>query len=226
MDAVIKVGGSLAEPPETLKALGEELSSLAKSYRIAVVPGGGKFADAVRELDSKFSLPAAVSHRMAILAMDQYGLLLSQAIPQSLVSDSLSAVKQLSDLGKIPIFLPSKFLKQNDPFEPSWNVTSDSIAAFVAAKLSASKAIFATDVDGIYARDPKKYAKEQLLSKLSVDELSSMESRTSVDKYLPIFLKKHPIDCYVVNGKHPERIRKILLAQETVCTRIFQASSG
>jgi aspartokinase-like uncharacterized kinase len=48
-----------------------------------VVPGGGEFADVVRCLDERFSLTCGVSHRMAILGMDQYGLLLSDLMPNS-----------------------------------------------------------------------------------------------------------------------------------------------
>ena len=47
MEAVLKVGGSLAEEPFSLRRLCQELSELAKVHRIAIVPGGGKFADTV-----------------------------------------------------------------------------------------------------------------------------------------------------------------------------------
>jgi aspartokinase-like uncharacterized kinase len=47
MDAVIKIGGSLAEDPAALRALCNRLGEIAKKYRIVVVPGGGKFADVV-----------------------------------------------------------------------------------------------------------------------------------------------------------------------------------
>ena len=58
MDAVIKVGGSLAEKPAALKALCTRLSEIAKEHSVVVVPGGGKFADAVRECDNQYGLSA------------------------------------------------------------------------------------------------------------------------------------------------------------------------
>ena len=53
---MIKVGGSLLEAPQSLEALGLELSGLAKKHRFIVVPGGGKFADTVREQDARVRL--------------------------------------------------------------------------------------------------------------------------------------------------------------------------
>ncbi len=225
MEAVIKVGGSLAEKPKVLYALGKELSHLAKKHQFTVVPGGGKFADAVRELDAKLSLPAAVSHKMAVLAMDQYGLLLAQVIPESSSCVSLRTAVEFSKEGRVPIFLPSKLLSRSDPFEPSWDVTSDSITAYIAFKLKAEKAIFVTDVDGILTNDPKKEKDAELISEISVEKLLKLKERTSVDKFLPVFLSKNPLDCYIVNGKHPERVTAVFSGQTTVATRILPKKS-
>jgi aspartokinase-like uncharacterized kinase len=111
-------------------------------------------------------------------------------------------------------------LLESDPFEPSWDVTSDSIAAYIAHRLKAAKTIFVTDVDGIYNEDPKRDANAELLSAVSVDGLLKFGKRTSVDLFLPKFLMQHPIDCYVANGNYPGRLSAILADQETVFTRI------
>ncbi len=220
MDAVIKVGGSLAENPATLKKLCNRLSEIAKEHSIVVVPGGGKFADVVRELDQRYALSADAAHRMAILGMDQFGLLLSQVIPNSCATYSLSDAKQLSESRAAPIFLPSHLMFKENPLEASWDVTSDSIAAYVASRLKADKVILVTDVDGIFKSDPKKHSVTKLISKLSTRELLAFSQRTSVDKFLPKLLLKARLDCYVVNGAYPERIDAILAGQSTVCTRI------
>ena len=41
VEAVVKVGGSLAEDPASLRSLCKELERLARKHRILVVPGGG-----------------------------------------------------------------------------------------------------------------------------------------------------------------------------------------
>jgi aspartokinase-like uncharacterized kinase len=220
VDAVIKVGGSLAEDPTALRALGRVLSEIAKNRQIAVVPGGSRFADAVRELDAAFSLPAVVSHRMAILAMDQYGLLLSHVISDSQICRSIEEVLAVSGSGVVPVLLPAALLLERDPFTPSWEVTSDSIAAYVATQLSAPKVVFATDVDGIFAQDPKRYPDAKLLGAVSALELFNLGRRTSVDAFLPRFLLAHPLNCYVVNGKFPDRVKAVLTNEPAVYTHI------
>src|SRR3972149_170361 len=220
MDAVIKVGGSLAEDPAALRALCHRLGEIAKKYRIVVVPGGGKFADVARGFDQQFALSSDISHRMATLGMDQFGLLLSQIIPNSCATYLLSDARQLSEIRVVPIFLPSRLMFQEDPLEHSWDVTSDSIAAHIASRLNADKVILVTDVDGIFTSDPKKHSDANLINELSASELLKLVQRTSVDRFLPKLLLKTQMDCYVVNGAYPERIEAILAGQHAVCTLI------
>ncbi len=217
---VVKVGGSLASHPKELRNLCAKLSEASQTHRVIVVPGGGEFADTVKNLDNRFSLSDAVSHRMAILGMDQYGLLLSDLVPHSCAIDELDDAQKILDLGKLPVFLPSNFLLSRDPLENSWDVTSDSIAAYIASEVHADKVILATDVNGVYTCDPNKFSGAKLLSKISSEDLLKMETRTSVDKFLPKLLLQLQIECYVVNGLYPERVASILAGRETVCTLI------
>jgi aspartokinase-like uncharacterized kinase len=101
--AVIKVGGSLAEKPESLRALCKKLGSLSLNYGLVVGGGGGEFADVVRAQDKLFGLSAFVSHRMAILGMDAYGFLLSDLTPNSCIVNSLKQQRGLSE-GKFAVF--------------------------------------------------------------------------------------------------------------------------
>ena len=220
MEAVIKVGGSIAEKPAVLKKLGDKLGEIAEKHSIVVVPGGGKLADVVRELDQQYGLSADVAHKMAILGMDQFGLLLSQVIPNSCTTYSLSEAKTFSEGKSAPIFLPSQLMFRENPLEASWDVTSDSIAAYFASQLNANMLILATDVDGIFESDPKKQLDNRLLFKLSANELLAFTQRSSVDLFLPKLLMKMRLDCYVVNGCYPERVAAILSGQCDVCTLI------
>ena len=125
--AVVKIGGSLALYPEKLRVLCAKLSEASKKHKIIVVPGGGEFADVVRNVDKQFKLSREVSHRMAILGMDQYGLLLSDLITLSCVVNQPENVESIWDLGKLAIFLPSIYMLNKDTLEKSWDVTSDFI---------------------------------------------------------------------------------------------------
>jgi aspartokinase-like uncharacterized kinase len=221
MEAVLKIGGSLTKQPKSLVKLCKELSFLAQAHRIVVLPGGGEFADTVRRLDTKFTLSNVSAHKMAILAMDQFGLLLSDITPDSYVSYEIKEIKKKLET-KLPIFLPSKSMFLEDPLENSWDVTSDSISAYFADKLEAKKLILVTDVDGIFTHDPKKGEKNRLIEKTSAKELLDLKDRTSVDKFLPKMILNLNLDCYVMNGKHPERVRHILKNKDTICTHIIK----
>ena len=221
MNAVIvKVGGSLALFPEKLRNLCEKINEISKEYKLIVVPGGGEFADVVRCIDKRFRISCNTSHRMAILGMDQYGILLSDLMPNSVIASKLEEIKYFLDSDKIPIFLPSNLLICEDSLENSWTVTSDSIAVYIASRLQVTKVLLVTDVDGIYNNDPKTVSDAKLINNLSASELLAMDKRTSVDKELPNLLLKTPIDCYVINGLFPKRIKSVLNGQDAICTLI------
>ena len=220
MDATLKIGGSLAEEPARLKALCLELSEMAKNHWITAIPGGGRFADIVRELDERFHLQDTVAHNMAILAMDQYGMFLSSITPGSRTTSTLDGARQHSDAKHLSILLPSRLMAQADPLPHSWEVTSDSISGYIAKELGSEKLILVTDVDGVYTKDPKDYPNATLIEEISVGELSKRDARTSVDRYLPKIISEASLDCYVVNGRHPDRVRAILDDELPKCTRI------
>ena len=220
MVIVLKIGGSLAEHPTILRQVCQEFSTLAKDYRILIIPGGGEFADIARKLYKNYGFSNLVAHKMGILSMDQFGLFLSDIIADSFVSDSLEEIRK-STKGKVPIFLPSTSMFLEDPLEKSWDVTSDSIAAYIANLLQAQKLLLITDVDGIFYEDPKKKLDSKLFEELSAQKLLSWNRRTSVDKTLPKILLRTKLDCYVVNGKYPERIKLILENKKiSKCTHI------
>ncbi len=221
MDAtVVKVGGSLALCPMKLKRLCTKLSEASKEHKLILVPGGGEFADVVRKVDKRFKLSAEASHRMAVLGMDQYGFLLSDLTKDACIVSQLANVQKILNMNKLPIFLPSNHMINNDPLENSWDVTSDSIAAYIASQLCIRKVILVTDVDGVYLCDPKKYLDAKLIEQISIKQLETMHERTCVDKFLLSLLSQSEIQCIVVNGCYPARIEAILEGKKTICTLI------
>ena len=220
MDATLKIGGSLSEEPDKLRALCLELSEMAKNHKITAVPGGGGFADVVRELDERFQLQDSVAHNMAVLAMDQYGIFLSSITPGSRTTSTLDGARQHSEMNLLPILLPSRLMAQADPLPHSWEVTSDSITGYIAKEVGSEKLVLVTDVDGVYTEDPKDNPDATLIEEISVGELSKRDTRTSVDRYLPRIISEARLDCYIVNGRHPERVRAIMGNELPRCTRI------
>jgi hypothetical protein len=103
-------------------------------------------------LDAKFSLPAAGRIGWQFWPWTRTVAAHYQLIPDSQVCRSLKDAFTISGTGAVPIFLPATLLLEGDPFTPSWEVTSDSIAAYIANQLDAPKVVFATDVDGSYPK--------------------------------------------------------------------------
>ena len=137
VDLVVKVGGSLLKAPADLDRVLEAITVASRNRRLLVVPGGGPFADAVRAVDSELHLSADAAHWMAILAMDQYAHVLAERLKGSAVIEDPRAVGMVLKAGHIPVLAPSRWMRRDDPLPHSWDVTSDSIAAWVAGEVAA-----------------------------------------------------------------------------------------
>ena len=136
---VIKVGGGLLEHIDHLDRVGAAISEVSRTSRVVVVPGGGPFADAVRRVDRRLALGDKEAHWMAILGMDQYAHLLAARIDSGTVVAGREQIADAHRREQIPVLAPSAWLKAVDPLPHSWDVTSDSIAAWVAGEIGAAR---------------------------------------------------------------------------------------
>lgn len=196
---ILKVGGSLfSEAPELLRHIQET------GVDVLIVPGGGAFADLVRRINNEHGLSDDAAHWMAVLAMDKYAYYLWDK----------TGIELTATLGKIRgirIALPYEILLKNDELPHSWDVTSDTIAAWMAEK-TGGRLVKATDVDGILL-DGK------LLPSVDASALIGME--TCLDKALPSFLVDHGMNAYVVNGRYSDRVIKAIMGEPTIGTMII-----
>ena len=178
-----------------------------KGQNCLFVIGGGEFANLIRKYDAEIGFSEDITHETAIDSMDILAKLLDDKLAFTEISYSIEEAEKIANSNKIPIMICSEILKENEPFKHSWDVTSDSIAAYIASLLG-SKLLIATDVDGIYTKDPSLSGAE-LISNIDVNELLTFEE-SSIDLSLPALLIKYGLDCYVVNGEYPERVLSIL----------------
>ncbi len=190
---VVKLGGSLMRVSRTLLRKITHYSN-EKGVQILIVPGGSVFADMVRKTD----VSQEAAHWMAILAMEQYGHYLADETDAKMV-DTL----KFEGNGTF-ILLPYDLLKKNDELPHSWDVTSDTVAAWVALKVGAARFIKVTDVDGVYING-------ELKPEINASELEGKE--TCVDAELPNFLMKNKMNCEIVNGNCPGRVIRAFRAR-------------
>jgi 5-(aminomethyl)-3-furanmethanol phosphate kinase len=197
---VVKIGGGLGD--DALPGLCAALGELGERHRLLVVPGGAGFADAVREADRRFGLDADTAHRMAILGMEQFGWLLSDLIPGAERCADLA----LAGTGPTKVLLPAGLRLEGLP--ASWQVTSDSIAAWVAERVGAERLALVKAVDDLHGR-----------ASLSVAELAALHSDV-VDEFLPTVLEGARFETWVFGGRDPARLAELLERGTTAGTRI------
>lgn len=207
-DAVVKVGGSLL-PGGTPRTLVEALADLAGAYHLVVVPGGGLFADAVREAGARHAPGDSASHWMAILAMDQHAHLLAAMSPRaSLCVAPEECAATCSERG-LAILAPYAWLRAADPLPHGWHVTSDSLAAWIAFRLHAPRLLLLKALDGLTDG-------QDLRAEAGVAEAAAAGI---VDAHLPQALAPG-LECWILNGRRPERVRDLLAAGRARGTRL------
>ena len=138
---VVKIGGGLMASVETFDAVMAELVSASWDVPLLVVPGGGRFADAVRDTDREFGLSDEAAHWMAILAMDQYAHLLLSRLPRGRLVWRPEEIEPALEAGMVPILAPYRWLHETDSLPHSWEVTSDSISAWVAGRVGTERLV-------------------------------------------------------------------------------------
>lgn len=210
IQAVVKVGGSLSRG-EHLPLLCRRLAEIGQHHPLLLVPGGGPFADTVRALDRRFGLEDSAAHWMAIQAMDQYGWLLADLVPGSKAVTDLAAARALAGAGRVAVLLPYALLRAADPLPHSWDVTSDSIAAWIASMAGAPLLVLLKDVDGLVAE-----SRDRPQGSMSQEELARCEG---VDRTLSDLLPRLGLEMWVINGERPKRLAELLSTGATVGTR-------
>jgi 5-(aminomethyl)-3-furanmethanol phosphate kinase len=136
---IVKLGGSLARDP----CLTEWLGMLAEvgGGRVAVVPGGAGFADAVRKAQAHWGFNDVAAHNMAALAMAQTALMLHALEPRLVLATQEPEIRQALHGGRVALWFPLTLLRDAPDTLTSWEVTGDSLALWLARRLNAERLI-------------------------------------------------------------------------------------
>jgi aspartokinase-like uncharacterized kinase len=131
---VVKLGGSLANSDELPKWL--DVIAATGAGRVVLVPGGGPWADAVREAQKQEGFDDRTAHRKALRAMEQFAEVLAGMRPEIIPAASIAQLDEILGNDRIPVWMPYDMVVAEPVISESWNVTSDSLAAWLARRLN------------------------------------------------------------------------------------------
>jgi 5-(aminomethyl)-3-furanmethanol phosphate kinase len=141
---VVKLGGSYAFS-SALKSWIDAVAACAG--RVVVVPGGGPFAEAVRVAQPRMGFDDRAAHEMALLAMEQYGCALASLGAGWRLAASAVAIQDLLREGGVPVWSPTAMLREANDVPWSWDVTSDSLAAWLAGRIGAKRVLLVKQLE-------------------------------------------------------------------------------
>lgn len=157
---VIKLGGSVTHHGSLVKWL--QLVARYGDGKVIIVPGGGMYADAVREFQRmRAELPDGhindqQAHALAIYAMDQMARSLVAMVPALTLVRNPLEIAESGWQHRGLVWLPSEMalnpvLANELALPETWDVTSDSLAAWLAWQLEASHLLLVKSDDRLFA---------------------------------------------------------------------------
>lgn len=139
----------------------------------------------------------------------------------------ITLIKKYLELGFVPVIYGDVVLDEDEHIQMAV-LSGDQIIKYLAENLHAKRVILATDVDGIYNKNPKKYSDAHLIK--TVSSLKQMETgeETNTDvtggmggKVIELLeLLELGIESEIINANTEGNIRKALNGENVTGTRI------
>jgi 5-(aminomethyl)-3-furanmethanol phosphate kinase len=136
---VYKLGGSLLTDPALRGRLESFFAAIEGGTDRLLLVGGGEAADIVRRWDATHRLGDELSHDLALRSMSFNARFVSSILPASRLVTSRAEANFAWAEGRIAVLAAAEFVAEEerisrDALPRSWNVTSDSVAAYVALR--------------------------------------------------------------------------------------------
>jgi uridylate kinase len=180
-----------------------------RGYRFAIVCGGGSTARHYINMARKLGVSESWSDLLGINVSRVNALLMNAAlgdIAYSYIPKNVDEVLTAWSSGKVVTL---------GGLQPGQS--TNAVAMVIAELVGADLVVNATDVDGVYDKDPKKYSDARLLPKITINELKNLISSRSeagtyelFDQLAISIAERSKIKIYFVNGFKPENIEKVL----------------
>jgi uridylate kinase len=207
---LVKISGKIVNPdnPQLIKSYANIIVDLYRqSYRVAVVVGGGKYARSYISSAKALGLNDAQADMIGIEIARVNALLLALAIGDDAytpIPRNIDNVLTAWNTGKIIIA---------GGLQPGQSTSA--VSAVIAESLGIKTILYATDVDGVYDKDPKKYSNAKKLDIVTVEQLKEIVSQRFeaggyelLDPLALQIVKRSCIDVIVFNGMDPLNVYK------------------
>lgn len=147
---IVKIGGSLLDLPD----LADRLEHFFDRYIIEhplILVGGGPVADSIRQLDMTFQLDARLTHELGVQTLELTARVLVELSSCMQLVESPSECLAAWKSSRLPVLHSVSMLLDHSPLPASWDVTSDSIAAWLSTLHPDSRLILlkSTDLEGV-----------------------------------------------------------------------------
>jgi aspartokinase-like uncharacterized kinase len=206
LKVVIKVGGSLMNYPYQLREILKRISAIAEQRNVLVVPGGGHFADYVREIHGRRYISDSAAHWLAIRCMDLTGTIMADIRPTLALYSGTDALEKWAK-GESFIIQPYELLKSYDRLPHSWDVTSDSIALWMGIQGDADAVLILKSINPFL----KWWSVVQSETEVAKPEnLQYLVDKNILDRYILQLHPKFSGDFYVLNGLWLDRLSEVI----------------
>jgi len=222
MEAItISLGGSviLSEDtkPSYFEKLQELIEKISKQYKIYIIVGGGKTARHYIKLGRILN--------MTETQLDQIGIEITRVnakILTNIIKNSNKKIPHTTDDAK-KIDKPIVVMGGTTPGH-----STDMVSAELAEKTKSTKLIIATNVDGVYDKDPNKYKDAKQIKEISIKKLiqqygtdwDSAGKNVVIDGPALKIISRSEIPSFVLNGKKLDQLERAINNQDFNGTKI------
>ncbi len=212
---VISIGGSVILSDDIddsfFKKFNDLIKNISKSTKVYIIVGGGKTARLYINFGRKLNFSEEI--------LDDIGIKITRINAHILTNIIKNSNKQIPSSTDEAIKLSNQIVIMGGT---SPGHSTDKVGAELADKVNASLYIIATNVDGIYNKDPNKYDDAVKIKEINIQDLINRYGTNwdkagrniVIDGPSLSIIKKAKLKTVVLNGKKIDEIKKAISNQD------------
>jgi len=209
MKVVISLGGSLLSLEDVgyIKKIAHLIKKISDGHKLYVVVGGGRIARDYIRVARNFCQDEKYLDTIGI-AVTRLNALLLNSFFMKKIPETIEGAARMN---------PPLIMGGTTPGH-----STDAVAAMLAKEIGADRLVIATDVDGIYDKDPKKYGDAKKFDRIHISKLREMAgenwSRAGenavIDPIACKIIEENRMETVVVNGKNLKELENAIYGKK------------